>query len=88
MYAFSFSVSVFKCLDKLIPVLHISLVYVDRQKALKALNERLKKLEQPITWPTLEDASPTKPQKPAEIPDGEVPEVVVQKNTVEEGDPS
>ena len=46
-----------------------------RQKALKALNERMSKLEQPASWPSLDD--PTEDKTLGDIEVIEEPDVVV-----------
>ena len=51
-----------------------------RQKALKALNERLQKLEQPTSWPTLDGPErKDSPQSPTAV--DEMPEIVVDQGT-------
>ena len=51
-----------------------------RQKALKALNERLQKLEQTTTWPSLDGPEGKEgPQSPGAVE--EVPEIVVDQGT-------
>jgi len=49
-----------------------------RQKALKALNERLQKLEQTTSWPTLDGPEgKDSPQSPSAV--DEMPEIVVDQ---------
>lgn len=51
-----------------------------RQKALKALNERLQKLEQTSSWPSLDGPEgKDSPQSPGAVE--EVPEIVVDQGT-------
>ena len=60
-----------------------------RQKALKALNERLQKLEQTSSWPSLDGPEgKDSPQSPGAVE--EVPEIVVDQGTSKrtEGVPS
>ena len=63
-------------------ILKLSL-YTVRQKALKALNERLQKLEQTTSWPSLdgpEGKDPDSPVSPVNAVD-EMPEIVVDQGT-------
>ena len=55
--------------------------YICRQKALKALDERMSKLEQPASWPSLDDPAEDKTLKDIEVI--EEPDVVI----VEHKDP-
>jgi len=58
-------------------------LYTVRQKALKALNERLQKLEQTTSWPSLdgpEGKDPDSPVSPVNAVD-EMPEIVVDQGT-------
>ena len=49
--------------------------FICRQKALKALNERMSKLEQPASWPSLDDPAEDKTSEDIEVI--EEPDVVV-----------
>ena len=74
-------------LTNVIKVLNAPLLHL-RQKALKALNERLKKLEQPTSWPSL-DGAPDKetemePPSPGPLPE-EIPDVSVNQASSGQG---
>ena len=55
-----------------------------RQKALKALNERMSKLEQPANWPSMDDVPSSPNENENGVSNGEVvgfdeePEIVVE----------
>ncbi len=52
--------------------------YIFRQLALKALNERLSKAEQPASWPSMEEDQEAASPQPAAVPTP--PQVLFQHN--------